>query len=146
MWEKHFICTLKTWLFIFVVSQIISNLCSWAATSKRLIYILSWKSKFYMQSIQNQFLPVQQAHRAALKPSESHWSSASTGSRCQTPRIGSLSALKDFYGKFTRQFWGLFSGLHPPLAIFLFFGAFLPLNMNGQILPLEQIHTTGCLH
>lgn len=61
-----------------------------------------------MQSIPNQFLPVQDAHRAALKPSESRWSSASTGSRCQTPRIGSLSALKDFYGKFSLQFFGIF--------------------------------------
>lgn len=98
----------KTWLFIFVVEQIILNLCSWATTSKRLVYILSWKSKFYMQSIPNQFLPEQEAHRAALKPSESHWSSASTGSRCQTPWIGSLSELKDFYGKFALQFWAFF--------------------------------------
>lgn len=61
-----------------------------------------------MQSIPNQFLPVQEAHRAALKPSESCWSSASTSSRCETPWIGSLSALKDFYGKFTLQFWFFF--------------------------------------
>lgn len=70
-----------------------------------------------MQSIPNQFLPVQQAHRAALKPSESHWSSASTVSRCQTPRIGSLSALKDFYGKFALEFWVFFWFVSSPCLL-----------------------------
>lgn len=133
----------KTWLFIFVVWQIISNLCSWASTSKRLVYIPSWKSIFCMQSIPNQFLPLQEAHRAALNPSESRWNSASTSSRCQTPWIGSCQHWNIFTANFPYSFF--FPGLLPLLAIFLFFGAFLPLNMKGQILPLEQIHSRGCL-
>lgn len=99
----------KTWLFIFVVWQIISNLCSWASTSKRLVYIPSWKSIFCMQSIPNQFLPLQEAHRAALNPSESRWNSASTSSRCQTPRIGSCQHWNIFTANFPYSFFSWFA-------------------------------------
>lgn len=73
---------------------------------------LSWISILYIQSIQNQLLPLQEAYRIALKPSKLCWNSASTSSRYQRLLEWDLAIIEIFLWQiFPADF---FSCLFPP--------------------------------
>lgn len=123
------------------------NVCSWTTTRKRLICILSWINILYIQSIQNQSLPWQEAYRIALKPSKSCWNTVSTGSRCQRLPECNLVIIEIFLWQIfpADYFFSLFVP-PPPLPFPYSYSLVLFFHTNGRILPLEQSYSKGCLH
>lgn len=145
MWEKHFICTLKL-DFLVLLSSRLSQTFVLEPLQVEGSYI------FPLGKAYSTCRAYQISSCRCRRHTELLWSLLSHAGTQLPPAadvrhhgLGVVSTEIFLWQIFPTVFF-FFPGLLPPLAIFLFFGAFLPLNMNGQILPLEQIHSRGCLH